>query len=98
MHGWGVSPAVAQSVAFRACALLVPFWLPPIVALVASGPPAALALLLAPFVFVPGVFVVANHRAWSRFARLLASLGYVAASGVLGFSSMSWFVQVIRQP
>lgn len=61
-------------------------------------PPAALALLLAPFIFVPGIYILANHRAWSRLTRLLASLGYVAVSGVLGFASMSWFVQFMRQP
>jgi len=95
-HGWGVSPAVMQSVGFRVTALLVPFWVPPVVALLVGGTPVALALLLAPFVFIPGVCAVANFTAWPRFARFCASLGYVAVTGVLGFAFVSWFIESVR--
>jgi hypothetical protein len=92
-----VSPRITQGVSFRLVALLVPFWVPPIVALLVGGTPVALALLLAPFVFIPGVYAVANFTAWPRLARLCASLGYVAVTGVLGFAFMSWFIEFVRR-
>ena len=96
-HGWGVSPAITQSVGFRLVALLVPFWVPPLVVLLVSDASAALALVLAPFVFIPGLYTITNLASWSRLARFCASLGYVALTGVLGFIFMSWFIEFVRR-
>jgi hypothetical protein len=57
-----------------------------------AGPdaqPAALALLLALFIFIPGVYVLANLRSWGKLLRLLASMGYVVVSGVAAFWVLS---------
>jgi len=60
-----------------------------------GGVPVALALLLAPFIFIPGVYEVANFTAWPRFARFCASLGYIVITGVLGFAFTSWFISFV---
>jgi hypothetical protein len=57
-----------------------------------AGPdaqPAALALLLALFIFIAGVYVLANLRSWGKLLRLLASMGYVVVSGVAAFWVLS---------
>jgi hypothetical protein len=57
-----------------------------------AGPdaqPAALALLLALFIFIPGVYVLGNLRSWGKLLRLLASMGYVVVSGVAAFWVLS---------
>ena len=51
----------------------------------------ALALLLAPFIFIPGVYVVGNLPGRQWLTRLAASFAYVAVSGFVGFFVMSWF-------
>ena len=89
--GWGLAPATYGSIAFRVGAVLCPVWLPLIVGMLA-GPdaqPAALALLLALFIFIPGVYVLANLRSWGKLLRLLASMGYVVVSGVAAFWVLS---------
>lgn len=83
--GWGISATVLQSKGYRVLALLFPVWGSGLVASILGGEPVALALLLAPFVFIPGVLVVANMAGWSGFIRLTASLAYVVLSGVIGF-------------
>ena len=67
------------------------------VALVVNGSAAALALLLTPFVFIPGLYTIANTVAWPRLVRLVVCLLYVAVTGVLGFIAMSWFVEFVRR-
>lgn len=91
--GWGLSATIRQGVGFRIAALLVPIWVPPLLVLIANGPPLALALLLAPFVFTPGLYTIANFSSWPPFARVVACFAYVALTGVVGFAAMSWFTE-----
>ena len=83
-------------------ALLAPVWVPLIVVLMASeqpsGPPVGLAILLAPFIFIPGVYVISNLPGWSGPIRFFASLVYVALASVMGFFVLSQFVEFLRQP
>ncbi len=96
--GWGLSPVLLQGVAFRVAAILVPVWLPLLIALLLGAQPrqspVGLALLLAPFVFIPGVYVLTNVPAWSRIikfsARVLffvlgSATGYVALAALLPY-------------
>ena len=85
--GWGFAPATYRSMGFRVAALLCPAWLPLIVGVLA-GPgaqPVGLAILLAPFVFIPGVYVLANVHRWGRLLRAASCVIYVVASEVLAF-------------
>jgi hypothetical protein len=98
--GWGISPTARKSLAFRATCLLVPVWLPLVLAGLLGNQPGGvggLVLLLAPFVFIPGVYVVANIPGWSAPRRLFASLTYVAVAGVVAFVALSTFVSYMNQ-
>ena len=92
-EGWGISSSRLQGTAFRAAALLVPVWLPPLTAIIlgAQAPqsPLAIALLLAPFAFIPGLYVLANRAAWSRTSRFLACIAYLVASAVAGYGVLA---------
>ena len=81
-------------------ALLVPVWVPIIVALMASeqpsGPPVGLAILLTLFIFIPGVYVISNLPGWSGPVRFFASLVYVVLASVVGFIVLSQFVEFLR--
>ncbi len=95
--GWGLSRTTRQGRWFQVVALLVPLWVPLLMVFFVDAPATALALLLAPFVFIPRVHTIGNVPGWSGWARFAASLGYVATSGVLGFLVMSWFNGFLRQ-
>ncbi len=95
--GWGLSRTTRQGRWFQVIALLVPFWVPLLLVFFVGGPAPALALLLAPFVFIPGVYTIANVPGWPGWARFVASLCYVVTSGVLGFLFMSWLTTFLRQ-
>lgn len=45
-------------------------------------------MLLALFIFIPGLYVVTNLPRVSGWVKAIASLGYVAVSGGLGVASM----------
>jgi hypothetical protein len=62
-----------------------------------SGPPVGLAVLLAPFIFIPGVYVVANVQGWSRLIRFVASLTYVALSAIVAFVVLSQSVEFMHR-
>ena len=98
--GWGILPSTYESIAFRFAALLVPVWVPPLVAMLAgvqpSGAPVGLALLLAPFIFIPGVYTISNIPRWSGPIRFVASLAYVAVASVVGFVALSRFIEILR--
>ena len=68
---------------------MVPVWLPLLAAAMlgaqAAQSPIAIALLLAPFVFIPGLYVLANMAVWSRSARLLACMAYLVVGAVTAF-------------
>jgi hypothetical protein len=98
--GWGLSSKTLNSWAFRLACLLVPIWLPLVLAAFLGGQPGGLGglvLLVAPFVFIPGVYVVANAPGWSGLARLLASLTYVGVSGFAGFVALSRVTALMQQ-
>lgn len=82
-------------------AILAPVWVPLIVALMTteqpSGPPVGLAILLTPFIFIPGVYVISNLPGWSGPIRFVASLVYVVLASVVGFIVLSLFVEFLRQ-
>jgi len=86
---WGLVPATYRGAGFRLGALLCPVWLPLGVGLVAGPQPRAdptgLALLLALFIFIPGVYVLANTPSWGRLRRAVASAIYVVLSEVVAF-------------
>lgn len=88
--GWSLSPGLLRSRGFRVVALLVPAWLPILVAvLIGSGSPEAASLLLALFVFIPGLYVLSNLSSWSRITRLVACLLYVVVSAVVGYKVLA---------
>ena len=98
--GWGLSPRVYQSLAFRLACLLVPVWVPPIVVILADrqppGPPYALMLLLALFIFMPGTHIIANYTGWSRLVRFAASVTYIVASEVVTYLVLSHSLNLVR--
>ncbi|XZG70582.1 hypothetical protein ACTSKR_01640 [Chitinibacteraceae bacterium HSL-7] len=83
--GWGL--ALLGRHAFRVGALLTPLWLPFFVALVAgrSTDAAGLAILLTPFVLIPGLHVVANIPSWPGGWRFVASIGYAVSAAIAGY-------------
>ncbi len=88
--GWSLSPGLLRSRGFRVVALLVPAWLPILVAvLIGSGSPEAASFLLALFVFIPGLYVLSNLSSWSRITRLVACLLYVVVSAVVGYKVLA---------
>lgn len=98
--GWGLSSATYKSRTFRLISLLVPIWLPPIIALMADeqpdGKPWAFVLLLAPFIFIPGVYVISNLPGWSGPIRFITSLVYVVLASIVGFAVLSQFFELLR--
>jgi hypothetical protein len=80
-------------VGFRVGALLCPVWLPVVVGGVAGpqpdGAPVGLAILLALFIFIPGVYVLANVTAWGKVLRAFACVIYVVSSEVIAFWVLS---------
>jgi hypothetical protein len=97
MAGWGIPFTVTTSLGFRLVTLLVPLWVAPLVALVVGGPPVALAMLLAPFIFIPGLYTIANVSRWPAFIRFLASLVYLVGLGALSFIEVSWLTEFLYQ-
>jgi hypothetical protein len=98
--GWGLSPTARNSLAFRTTCLLVPVWLPLVLAVILGNQPGGLGglvLLLAPFVFIPGVYVVANIPGWSGPRRFFASLAYVGVGGAVAFVALSNLVAFMHQ-
>lgn len=88
--GWSIPSSLLRSKVFRAVALLVPAWLPLLVAvLIGNRSPVSVSLLLALFVFMPGLYVLSNLRSWSRIQRLVACLLYVVISGVVGYEVLA---------
>ncbi len=87
-EGWGLSRHVTQGTAFQWLSLLAPVWLPTGVMVWHHMAPVEAALLLALFVFIPGLYVVTNLPSVSGWVKVIASLGYVAVSGALGVASM----------
>ncbi len=98
--GWGFSPTTYSSFIFRVMAIFTPVWVPLIAALIAvdqsKDAPVALAILLTPFIFIPGVYTVANLPGLSGPIRFFASLLYVAISAVVGFIVLSMFIEFLR--
>lgn len=89
-EGWSIPSSILRSSGFRVVALLVPAWLPLLVAfLIGSRSPDSVSLLLALFVFIPGLYVLSNLRSWSRIKRLVACLLYVVVSGVVGYKFLA---------
>lgn len=87
-EGWGLSRHVTQGTAFQWLSLLAPVWLPTAVMVWYNGAPGETALLLALFIFIPGLYVVTNLPRASGWVKLISSLGYVLISGALGVASM----------
>ena len=94
--GWGLPSNLVQSAGFRWASLLAPLWLPPCIMVWLGAPPVAVALMLALFIFIPGLYVVTNLPGWSPWAKLAASLGYVAVSGSLGLAWMVWVSSLLQ--
>ena len=86
--GWGLSRHVTQGTAFQWLSLLAPVWLPTGVMAWHNMAPAETAILLALFIFIPGLYVITNLPRVSGWVKVIASLGYVAVSGALGVASM----------
>lgn len=95
-EGWGLPSNLVQSAGFRWASLLAPLWLPPCIMVWLGAPPVAVALMLALFIFIPGLYVITNLPGWSPWAKLGASLGYVAVSGSLGLVWMVWVGRLLR--
>jgi hypothetical protein len=90
-EGWSLSSSLTRSSVFRAVALLVPVWLPVLVALlIGSRSPEAVSLLLALFVFIPGLHVLSNVRGWSGIRRLVACVLYLVVGAVLGYGVLAY--------
>jgi len=91
--GWGFTPEVLKGWAFRATCLATPLWLPLFVLLVLgrAGGPAAITLLLALFVPIPGIYVLANVSAWPKAVRLLTSVAYGLASLPVAYAAARVF-------
>ena len=94
--GWGLPSNLVRSTGFRWASLLAPLWLPPCIMVWLGAPPIAGALMLALFIFIPGLYVITNLPGWSPWAKLGASLGYVAVSGSLGLAWMVWVGSLLR--
>jgi hypothetical protein len=62
-----------------------------------DGKPWALVLLLAPFIFIPGVYVISNLPGWSGPIRFIASLVYVVLASMVGFAVLSQFIEFMHQ-
>lgn len=84
--GWGLSRTTRQGRWFQVVALLVPLWVPPLMVFFVYAPATALALLLAPFIFIPGACIPSGTclvgqagqglpRPWAM-SRLQASLAF----------------------
>lgn len=97
-EGWGLSKSIRTRWGFRVVCLLAPFWAPLITAPGLIGPPGAQALLWAPFVFLPGLYVLTNMPRWTPFVKVVASLSYVAASSVGGVLLLVHWVAYLRTP
>jgi hypothetical protein len=68
-------------------------WVPLLVGVLAGrgAEPVGLTILLALFIFIPGVYVIANMPRWGKVPRALACVAYVAFAEVvtlLVFSGM----------
>ncbi|MFN7153421.1 MAG: hypothetical protein ACK4OE_06985 [Acidovorax sp.] len=86
--GWGLSRHVTQGTAFQWLSLLAPVWLSTGVMAWHNMAPAETAILLALFIFIPGLYVITNLPRVSGLVKMFASIGYVAVSGALGVASM----------
>lgn len=72
-------------------------WVPPLVMIWLGAPPPAVAAILALFIFIPGLYVITNLPRYSRWAKLVASLGYVALSGPLGLACLVWMDRLLQK-
>ena len=88
--GWGLAPATYGSFWFRFAALLFPVWFPFLLGLLIGRGAAdfGLFIVLLFFIFIPGVYFVANTPNWGKLARASASLGYVAAAEVIAYVAL----------
>lgn len=86
--GWGLSRHVTQGTAFQWLSLLAPVLLPTGVMAWHNMAPAETAILLALFIFIPGLYVITNLPRVPGWVKVIGSLGYVAVSGALGVASM----------
>ena len=86
--GWGLSRHVTQGTAFQWLSLLAPVWLSTGVMAWHNMAPAETAILLALFIFIPGLYVITNLPRVSGWVKVIVSLGYVAVSGALGVASI----------
>lgn len=97
--GWGIPLATYQSFAFRLFAIFAPVWVPTIVVLMANQSnrePIALAMLLALFIFIPGVYVISNIKKWYGIIRFSISLGYVVAAEVVSYEVLSFWCALLQ--
>lgn len=90
-EGWGFPTKVVRSVFFRAFVLLTPLWAPLLSSMLLDSDANAQALLLVLFVFLPGLHLICNLPRWSVLMKLIASVGYVVATGILGFLVLHQF-------
>ncbi|WP_237711431.1 hypothetical protein [Paracidovorax oryzae] len=95
--GWGLSPETLRGRWFAGMSLAVPVWVPLATGLLLGSQPGGamgLMMLLFLFVFIPGVYVIANLPRWHGVAKLIASLAYVVVAEVTAFlvlSGVNWF-------
>ena len=93
-HGWGLSPEVLRSFRFRTTALLCPLWLPAIVGLLAQPQPrgdvGGLWILLALFIFLPGVYVIAKMGSGGRTVRFMGVMAYIFLSEVATYHVLAY--------
>ena len=88
--GWSLSSNLVRSSTYRMVALLVPIWLPVLVALIiGSRSPAAVSLLVALFVFIPGLHVLSNVPGWSGITRFVVCVLYVVVGAVVGYNLLA---------
>ncbi len=88
--GWSLSPELVRSSTYRVVALLAPIWLPVLVALIiGSRSPAAVSILVALFVFIPGLHVLSNVPGWSAIQRLVVCVLYVVVGALVGYKLLA---------
>lgn len=97
--GWGLAPAIYTSLWFRTGALLCPVWLPLLMGLAVGPQPGGttgLMLLLAFFIFIPGVYVLANSPRLGKLARVFACVVYALVAEAVAFTVLSGLDSVWR--
>ncbi|MDA8457449.1 hypothetical protein M4R22_22030 [Acidovorax sp. GBBC 3334] len=91
--GWGFSAKTLRGRVFAVTCLAVPLWVPLVLGLLLGRQPGGafgILLLLALFIFIPGVYVIANLPRWPGSIRLIACLAYVFLAEVAAFLVLSW--------